>query len=87
MKDTIVQVTGFTAPFRGSPAEMFLSEEDAAVLHERWNDSAWSERLDCGGGEYSISCEQILEVPLQDFARVYGKTLSSRILSAVRGGI
>ena len=87
MKDTIVQVTGFTAPFRGTPAERFLSEEDAAILHERWNNREWSERLDCGGGEYSISCEQVLDVPLQEFARVYGKATSSRILSAVRGGI
>lgn len=87
MTNMIVQVTGFTPPFRGAVVDTFLSSDDCKVLYERWNDAAWSERLDCGGGEHAISCEQIIQVPAQEFVKAFGKVRATRILSAARGGL
>lgn len=67
---------------RGTAIEAVLSEEDSAAIHDRWK-NAWGEKLDCGGGVTSITCEMVAAVPYAELISVYGKRRIERIFPII----
>lgn len=71
--DPAVSIRSGTSFARGVALEQYISKEDADILHDRWKDD-WPERLAFQGGIKSVTCEMLLQVPIGQLTRTYGKT-------------
>jgi hypothetical protein len=64
---------------RGTTIDEYLTQEDCAVLYEKWQ-ADWPEPFQFHGGITAINCEMVLEVPEKELNHVFGKKRTARIL-------
>lgn len=61
----------------------FLSETDVNKLYERYVEASkkynWPEIYRMQANELMITCEQIIEIPVLELEKVYGKALAKRL--------
>ena len=64
----------------GTIIDRFLSEEDTAKLHDRWQDD-WPERTSHRGGTETLMCKDIIEVGYGKLSKVYGPHFAKKLLA------
>ncbi len=63
---------------RGVTIDGFLSNGEAKVLYEKWDDG-WGEPLEFHGGEKAITCEMVAAVPLTGLVKAFGSKFAKRL--------
>lgn len=83
-----LQITGFvhragTSYARGTDIDALLPQEDVSALYAGWK-REWPEPLEFHGGERSITCEMVLEVPVKELIATYKKPMTKRLLEVAQ---
>lgn len=66
----------------GTIIDAYLDDATCSKLYSKWKKS-WPAPLEFRGGLTAITCEMVLDVPSEEFVKVYGG-LSETILAAAR---